>query len=236
MFGTTIETFRASRILTSILALITLSVIVAFALENHTDSLDIIIFALIIIPLIFIIFWLWSVEIKIYNDGISSKTILGKQEIRWEDVSRLTYSATKQSVNFIPVGTYYDMKLENMQGQKIHIGNRVNGMQSLSTHIINYTQAPLYNKIVNQFNSGSDLDFGAIKLNRNNGFKAKGLFRTITVPLNQVIGYRIEKGQFHIFKQGKKYAAISAPISKAPNAFALLALLDALYKRDAKSS
>jgi len=233
MFGTTIETFNGNRIVILILVLITLSLISVFFLADQTSGTEKLVISSIIILLVSLISWFLSIDIKIYSDGISSKTFFGKKEMRWDDVLRFTYSATKQRINFIPVGTYYDMKLESMQGQKIHIGNRATEMNNLSTHIINYTLMPLYNKIVDKFNNGADLDFGAIKLNRTSGFKARGLFRTIEVPLNQLIDYRIEKGQFYIFKQGKKYAAISAPIGKVPNAFALLELLNSIYKREA---
>jgi len=47
-----------------------------------------------------------------------------------------------------------------------------------------------------------------------------------------VIDYRIEKGQFYLFRQHKKSAAISASIRRIPNVFALLAMLDSILQRN----
>jgi hypothetical protein len=80
--------------------------------------------------------------------------------------------------------------------------------------------------------SGAEVDFGLIKLSQSRGLKSKGLFRTIEVPLDQVIDYRIEKGQFYLFRQHKKSAAISASIRRIPNVFALLAMLDSILQRN----
>jgi hypothetical protein len=231
MLGATIETFKGNRIIIIVMSLITLFIIsVSITEEHQAGHSEYLALALIIISLFLLIYWLLSVEITIYTDGISSKTVLGKKEMRWENVIHFTYSATKQSVNFIPVGTYYSMKLEDAQGQKINIGNRASGKEKLSKQIINCTLLPLLSRAVEQYKSGAEVDFGLIKLNRARGFKSKGLFKSIEVPLNQLIDYRIEKGQFYVFRQGKKFAAISAPISKVPNAFALIALLDSMFK------
>jgi len=232
MFGATEETFKGNRILIAIIASITLFLIWAFvdtyAAGKAADNLH---WVAIIILLGFLVYWLLSVEIRIYTDGFSSKTFLGEKEMRWDDVARFTYRSTRLRINFIPAGTYYHLKLEDTQGRKIDVGNRARGMERLSRQIINHTLPPLLLKVVEQFNSGVDVDFGMIKVNRTAGFKSKSLFGNIEVPFNEVIDYRIEKGQFHLFLQENKHAAISAPIGKVPNAFALLALLDSMYKR-----
>ncbi len=227
MLGMTVETFRGNKIIIILLALIAL--ILGFGIVADSEKYLRILSAVMLALMIFIIYWLWSVEITIFDVGILSKTFLDKKEMRWEDVTRFTYSATKQSVNFIPVGTYYFLELENARGQKIKIGNRASGMEKLARQLINCTLQPLLRKVVAQFNCGVEVDFGLIKLSKTKGFKTKGIFKSVEVPLNQLVGYRIEKGHFHVFRQGKKYAAISAPISKVPNAFVLLALLDSIF-------
>ncbi len=234
MLGVPVETFRGNKIVIATVALagfgITWGVAEACRQEGAACwgllAATVGVFA-------FWLYWLYSVEITIYDGGISSKTCLGSVEIRWEDVTRFTYSATRQSVNFIPVGTYYHLKLESAQGQKLTLGNRASGMEKLSTEILRRTLPSLLHRAVEQYNSGAEVDFGAIKLSRAGGFKTKVLFKTVEIPPDQVVDYRIEQGHFYVFRQGKRMAAISAPLMQVPNAFALLALLDSVYRRTA---
>jgi uncharacterized membrane protein YhdT len=237
MLGVKVETFRGNRILKAVVALIIVGAIFGFIATSGAEGIDHWLWmAVVIAPLIFILYWLSTVEITIYEEGISSNTFLGTTEMRWEDVTRFTYSATKHSVNYIPLGTYYLLCLENAQGQKIGLQHRVSGMEKLGEELIQRTLLPLLHKAVEQFNIGNELDFGLIKLSRTRGVKSKGLFNSIEVPLDQVIDYRIEEGQFYVFRQGKKTAAISAPIQQVPNSFALLALLDSIFQRRAPSA
>ncbi len=234
MLGVPVETFRGNKIVMMVVALITLGVAWAFVEGCQSEEASCWVWMVVfVVPLAFLLYWLTTVEITIYDGGISSKTCLGSKEIRWEDVNKFTYSATRQSVNFIPVGTYYQLKVEGPQGQEISLGNRAAGMEKLATQMLQRTLPPLVRKAAEQFNSGAELDFGLIKLRRAGGFKSKGLFKFIEVPLNEVIDYRIESGHFYIFRQGKKFAAISAPLAQVPNAFALLAVLDSIFQRTA---
>lgn len=233
MLGVPVETFRGNKIVMAGVLLIALGA--GWGIMESCEPGDNtcwVWLAIVISPLLFLLYWLSTVEITIYDGGISSKTFLGGKEMRWDDVARFTYSATRQSVNFIPVGTYYHLKLESNQGQKISLGNRASRMEKLSTHMIQATMPSLLRKAVDQFNSGAEVDFGQIKLSRA-GFKAKGLFKWFEVPLDQVVDYRIDEGHFFVFQQGKKLPAISNGLSQVPNAFALLALLDSVFQRSA---
>ena len=232
MLGVPLETFRGNKIVMAVAALVAAGIAWGFVEACADEGAACWMWmAVVLAPLGFLVYWLSSVEIIIHDGGISSKTCLGTKEMRWDDVTRFTYTATRQSVNFIPVGTYYQLNLEGQPGQKIRIGNRASGMEKLSTQLLQHTLPPLVRRAVEQFNSGLEVDFGSIRLSREGGFKSKGLFKTIEVPLDQVVDYRIEGGHFYVFRQGKKFAAISAPLAQVPNAFALLALLDSLFQR-----
>lgn len=233
MLGVPLEAFRGNKVVMIIVALIILGAAWGFIEACEPGDMTCWVWmAAVLAAMAFFLYWLSTVEITIYDGGISSKTCLGTKEMRWDDVARFTYSATRQSVNFIPVGTYYQLKLENAQGQKISIGNRASGMERLSTHMLQQTLPTLLRKAVDQFNSGAEVDFGQIKLSRA-GFKAKGLFKWFEVPLDQVIDYRIDQGHFFVFQRGKKLPAISNGLAQVPNAFALLALLDSIFQRTA---
>jgi len=231
MLGVPVETFRGDKVVMTVAALVVVGAAWGFLEVCKEEGAACWGWAAIFLaPLVFWLYWLSTVEVVIYDGGISSKTCLGSKEMRWEDVARLTYSATRQSVNFIPVGTYYELKLQGSQGQKISMGNRAGRMEKLSTEILQRTLPGLLRQAVEQCNGGAELDFGAIKLSRAGGLKAKGLFKSIVVPLDEVTAFQIEGGHFYVFRKGKRMAAISAPLGQVPNAFALLALLNSMFQ------
>jgi len=177
--------------------------------------------------------WLFSLRVSIYSYGISKQTWFGSKQIRWYDIERFYYSATKRSVNFIPIGTYYSFKLVDREGNKIALTNSVERPSDLGQRLISSTFEPLYRKAAQLFDSGVELEFGPIRLSRDRGLKIKRLFTNKEIPLNQVSEYRIDKGHFYIFKKGEKRTTGPA-ISRIPNAYVLLGLLNAIYRPRAK--
>lgn len=180
----------------------------------------------------FLFLWLLSVRVSLHPEGISYQSFLGSKEMQWIDVERFYYGATKRSINFIPVGTYYHFKLIDRQGNKISFGNRIERPAELGSHLINHTYALLFAKAADLFNSGVELDFGPIRLSRERGLRIKKLFGFKEIPLDQVADYRMEHGYFYIFKVGQKRTT-GPPTREIPNAFVLLGLLNALYERPA---
>lgn len=176
-----------------------------------------------------IFYLLLSIRVSLHTEGIVYQSCLGSKEMRWEEVEKFYYSATRQRVNFVPVGTYYTYKLVGAGGMKISFGNRIARASEAGNHLIELTGKPLFERLAAIYNSGAELDFGPIKLQRERGFRLKRLFRWQELPLNQVASYRIEAGQVYIFKVGQKYSTGFA-VSQVPNAFVLHALLDAIYQ------
>jgi hypothetical protein len=159
---------------------------------------------------LFLLHWLSSIRVGIHPDGISWVSSLKNKEMRWEEVRSLYYHATKMSVNFIPVGTYYNFKLVGQDGQKLRLGNSVEKPAEVGAKLIEMTMRALLKPTAEKFDRGEELDFGPIKLSRGSGFSIKRTFRTVEIPLQQVVGYRIEGGNFYIFKAGDKFGTGTA--------------------------
>jgi hypothetical protein len=178
----------------------------------------------------------WKKLVVLYADGITYRNVFGEQQMRWDELEKFYYSATKRSVNFIPIGTYYTFKLIDGRGKKISFGTGVEKPQVLGIKLIELTQLPLLKKAAHQFDSGIDVDFGPIKLNRTDGISAKKFFGGWKqMPLNNVYSYSIDKGMFFIWDTRKKLFT-GAAISSIPNAFVLNALLDVIFKPKAQST
>lgn len=188
-------------------------------------------------PFVLALGWVLSVRVSLHQEGISYQSFLGSKEMRWDEVERFYYSATKQSINFIPIGTYYTFKLVDSRGQKISFGNRVERRAELGTKLLQCTFDPLLRKLASLFNAGSELDFGPIRVIRDKGVKIKRLFGYKEIPWDQVADYRIDQGQFYVWRVGQKRTT-GTPISSIPNAFVLLALLDNIFRpsNEAKSA
>jgi hypothetical protein len=233
MLGVPVETFRGNKVV--MLAVAALGAMITLGwLSFDSERTMATLWPLVMMDglLAFNLYWLTTVEVVIYDGGISSRTVLGTAEMRWDEVARFYYSATKQSVNFIPVGTYYDLRLESEAGKKIKFGNRAERMQALADQLVRYTLPPIYKRVAELYNSGAEVDFGAIKVSKA-GFKARGIFglRNLHLAMEEVADYRIDAGVFYVYRTGKRMPYLHAQLNTVPNAFALLALLDSLFQR-----
>jgi hypothetical protein len=175
---------------------------------------------------------LWNSRrrVVLYPEGLSYSNLFGEKQIRWDDLDRFYYQATKQSINFIPVGTSYWLRLIDSQGQKIRFGSGLTKTAALASKLLELTQGPLLKRIATQFDNGVDVDFGPIRVNRQGGIVIRNSWgRLIRIPWNEVRSYAIQSGHFYIWRVGKKLP-ISRAIAKVPNAFALLGLLNIILK------
>ena len=89
--------------------------------------------------------WVSSVRVSLHEDGIFYRSFLGLKEMRWDEVERFYYSATKRSINFIPVGTYYWFKLIDAKGQKLTF-DYVERLKDMGAQLVEYTYEPLLQK------------------------------------------------------------------------------------------
>jgi hypothetical protein len=105
---------------------------------------------------------------------------------------------------------------------------------ALATKLIELTKGPLLSRISNEFDSGVDVDFGPIRINRQTGItKKSALGRTKLIPWNEVRAYKIDDGHLYVWRIGERRTA-GYKISSVPNAFGLLALLDIVFKTQSK--
>jgi hypothetical protein len=176
-------------------------------------------------PVVLALAWLLKRRITLCQEGIRYQGLFGEKEMRWEEVERFYYQATKRSVNFIPIGTYYSLKLVDARGQKIALGNGVERPAELGQKLIDATYAPMLRKAASLFDSGAELDFGPIRVSRQDGFKVKKTFGWKEIPWGQLHDYAIQEGHFYLWPVGKKYVTGHA-LGQIPNAFVLLGLLD----------
>jgi hypothetical protein len=185
---------------------------------------------LLTVGLIFLFFWVKSVRVTLHSDGITYHTLLGTKEMRWDDLERFEYGAIKQSVNFIPVGTYHHFKFIDASGKKMRFGNRVEQPGKLVSKVVELSYPALYRKVVDRFNNDEEVDFGAIRVTRTGGIKVKKFFGGYKeIPWADVSSYAIQSGYFYIWATGVKRTR-GPRLRQVPNAFVLLGLMNAVLK------
>lgn len=232
MYSGAMETYRAGRRAIVVVVAVSLVALLIVGGAQNFPRLTAAGWAWVFVILVlagWTLYWLSSVQVSLHTEGIRYQSCLGSQEMRWDEVDRFYYKATRRSVNFIPVGTYHSFKLVGRSGQKLSIGDSVERASELGTKLIDLTSQALFEKFRDRFNGEQELDFGPIKLSRRYGVRIKGLFGYREIPLNRVASYRIEGGRFYIFSVGQKRGG-GVPMRRIPNAFVLLGLLNVIYR------
>jgi len=232
MLGPEIETYKGNKIAMGAIILLglgnawlTFAALSAAPTETGVKILALLSFA----PLVLLFVWVNSVRVTLHTDGISYRSIFGEKEMRWDSLERFYYSATKRSVNFIPVGTYYHFKFVDAEGKKLRLGNRVESPGKLGPKLVEHSYPALFKKIAGQYNSGQEVDFGAIKVRRGEGIKVKKLFGTKDIPWSEVSSFAIQRGHFYIWRKGEKRTT-GPTLRYVPNAFVLQGLLNSIFK------
>jgi len=232
MLGAELETFRGNRIVMGLVAMLGLGaaslVYVGFTANPPDNRFRIFTLLLLAVPVL-LLFWLKSIQVTLHSDGVSYRSMFGEKEMRWDAVERFYYGATKRSVNFIPVGTYYDLKFVDAEGKKLRLGNRVEHPGKLGPKLAEHSFPALFKKVADRFNSGEEVDFGVIRVNRGTGLRVKKLSGYKEIPWNQVSSYAIQDGRFYIWRTGEKRTRGSA-LRQVPNAFVLQGLLNSIFK------
>lgn len=232
MLGAELETFRGNKIVMGLVVILGLGaaslVYVSFTTTPPDNGFKTLSLLLLAVPVLLFL-WLKSVQVTLHSDGVSYRSMFGEKEMRWDAVERFYYGAIKQSVNFIPVGTYYHFKFVDAEGKKLRLGNRVEHPGKLGLKLVEHSYPALFKKVADQYNSGQEVDFGAIRVTRGVGVKIKKLFGNKEIPFDQISSFAIQHGCFYIWRKGEKRTR-GPGLRQVPNAFVLQGLLNSIFK------
>lgn len=74
-------------------------------------------------------------RVWVHDLGISFLGLFGYGELRWQDVERIYFYAYEVHAHWIPLGTFYRLKLVSAHGQKISLGDRIRHAEELAQSI-----------------------------------------------------------------------------------------------------
>jgi len=171
-----------------------------------------------------LVFRLW-----VHESGISYRTIFGEREIRWRDLDRIYYGSFDIHLHYVPLGTFYRLRLITKQGEKLSIGERLHGANDLADLIQSHTLPEMLRKATHEFENGVPLDFGAIRVSRKDGVIYRKWFAWHTI-LWENFEFRGTTDAHVRVSDFKKWFGANISAEKVANVHVLEALLDRVKK------
>jgi hypothetical protein len=196
-----------------------------FAAQKNRSAAERFVFLAVLAFFVLVIAERVTARACLHDNGISYRSILSYKEIRWVEVDRIYYGAHQLSAHLIPLGTFYQLKLLDHNGQKLSLGDRVGRVAHLAEKIAQYTYEPLLQKAEQHFNRGDELDFGLVRVSRSAGLRVKHWSSYSTISWADLAAYKLDAGNFYLWRVGQKHTN-GIPTERIPNAWVLLGLLN----------
>jgi len=156
---------------------------------------------------------------------------IGRQgEMRWRDLERMYFGSYEIHAHYIPLGTFHRLKLVSTLGQKVSLGERIGGADSLGREIAKFTLKPLLEKALQSFENGQEVEFGKIIVSRNKGVTVRTWYDDKRIAWQEIESYACNDAYFKIHRF-KKHFAVSISSEKIANAHVLHALLDGVMRQ-----
>jgi len=172
------------------------------------------------------VFWRQlSSRVWLHESGISYRGILGHGEMQWLDLDRIYFGSYEIHAHYIPLGTFYRLVLVSTHGQKVSLGERVRDADELAERIRKLTFKPMMQRVAQSFESGQEVDFGAMRVSRAEGVTIRRWYSDKKIPWPEIEGYEVTHAYFKIHRFKKRFA-VSVSSQKIANAHILRALLD----------
>ena len=182
--------------------------------------------------------YLVSSRASLHVDGVSCRSIFGEKEMRWTEVERFRYGSHEVIAQGIALGAFYQIKLIDEHGSTISFGDRIGRAAEFIQKLNQLTFETLMQKATRHFDSGAELDFGAIHLSRSNGLSINRWFGTKETPWQELVSCHMgaadtwDTERFSITRVGKKLPQTqSIPVERLYNAAVLLALINRTLSR-----
>jgi len=165
----------------------------------------------------------------LHEGGISYRSILGYGEVRWEEIESIYFGAADVHADWISLGTFETFKAITNQQKKISFGVNIRNAGVIYAAAAQRTFERLYGKAVAEFNSGSELTFGAIRVRPSQGIVLRKWLFSRTIPWPEVAGFQVNS-YFVSFDRMTKHFPVRMAAEKVANVRVLHALLMGVMK------
>jgi len=162
-------------------------------------------------------------RVTLHGEGLRARSILGTQEMLWQDVELLYFSASRFLAGF-PAHSSFRLRLQSRDGQEIRIDNQVEESWVLGARVADRTTTLLLPDALRRFESGAEVDFGPIQICKGDGLRLTQTLAPLYIPWAHLGDYRIRRG--FLFLRGTGKLTRKVKVATIPNVFVLAALLD----------
>jgi hypothetical protein len=164
-------------------------------------------------------------DFRCYERGVYRKTMFAERVLRFEEVEAFSYSATRQYYNGAYVGTALKLRFEPRKGSgkplkySRSVQNADEALDSLRDHV----SRVLMIRMAEAFHSqGSAQWMPYVRISREGfHYRPQGIIgrkKETCLSFPEVLGFEIQNGTFHIWKNGVKKSVIHESVSQ-PNFF-----------------
>lgn len=157
-------------------------------------------------------------HVRVYEEGLLYRRYNALYAIRWADITQVWQRVVSRSVNFIPVGTFYEYTLRTTDGTFVLKGD-LSRVRELGEEIQRRTYRAHIRVAVEALRRGEALHFGPIQLSLAGIGCADRL-----LPWYEVRDLRVRNGDFLILGTGKWMSWATVSIAEVPNFMMLWAL------------
>lgn len=164
----------------------------------------------------------------LHESGISYRSILGYGEVRWEEIEWIHYGAVDLHAHGVPLGKFEKLKLITREQQKISFGGNIRDAGVLYEAASQKTFERLYTRAVEEFNSGSELRFGSIRVEPSRGITIRKWLFSQKVRWQEIAGFQVNE---YLVSFVARHFAIRVPTERVANVRVLHALLMGAMKR-----
>lgn len=163
-----------------------------------------------------------------YAEGIEVRQGQRRWSGRYRDVARLHYQQTKTTLNGRALPTKYLLQLFASDGKVYSLVSSDAREGELLSMILAAASPILAKRDLGTYQSGAELDLGAVRINERTIKVRKGRWHSL--PLSEVAGWTIKAGHLLIDRnRNKPRLWIELPVGQVGNLFSIEAILRQVY-------
>jgi uncharacterized protein DUF6585 len=166
-----------------------------------------------------------GMAVQLFEGGFNVTRGSRTTSAAWGDVSSITQAIIQQRYYGIPVWTSYTYNLTLNNGEKLRFTEMIGKVRQMGETMQRQITHALTPRALEALRTGASLPFGKFSVNPmgvSNGAE--------TLPWNQISNVTTAAGWINIGKVGKKLRWGATPVSKTPNAYIFLSLVDIMRR------
>jgi Family of unknown function (DUF6585) len=167
-----------------------------------------------------------SWHVYIYTEGFAFARGSKVDAFRWDQVDAIWQSITRRYVNGIYTGTTYKYTIRGIDSRQVVLTNRITDIAKLGGIISDMITRVKLPEMVAAFRAGSTLSFSTLSVNSQGVSNGKEL-----VSWDQIKKIEVNNGTVTVKKEGKWLSWSSVQVSKIPNFFIFMALVNAIMNK-----